>query len=117
MDKFLFFIAIMIITAIAVSLVYFGLTPQGREIWKQYQQKKTDDRITDEQRKEVEDTCRKMIASWEADLYLYKQTKNIEAKERANRTAAEYNKYILQNGYVFGETLPDGVFAVIDSIE
>ena len=85
------------------------------------------DEITDEQRKEVEDTCRAMISSWETDAEQYRRYKNSDTAEykelaeqsriNANITATSYNDYILLNGYVFGDTLPDGVYAVIEIIE
>jgi hypothetical protein len=121
MEKFLFVLGVMLITALIAGIVFFGLTPQGRIIWHQY--RFSGDRITPEQVKEVEDTCRAMIASWEADLQTYMDLKDTDkdgaevARLSANRTADMYNEYLLMNTYVFGETLPDGIYAVIESIE
>ena len=121
MEKFLFVVGVMLITALIVSIVFFGLTPMGRTIWHQY--RFGGDSITPEQRQEVEDTCRAMIASWEADLQTYKDLKDTDkdgaevARLSANKTADMYNEYLLMNSYVFGETLPDGIYAVIANIE
>ena len=85
------------------------------------------DEITTEQVIRVEETCRRFIALWEADLELYndtsfstnEKTQEIHARvtTRMNEIAESYNKYLITNGYVFGETLPDGIYAYIEQIE
>lgn len=118
---------IIIISAVLLLFMYFVFTPEGKEIWSRYQHTmhKTDE-ITDKQRKEVENTCRALIASWESDIQIYEQYKNSESKEEreiaeqaklgANETADEYNKYILNNGYVWNGQMPWDIYAVIDHI-
>ncbi|MBQ6503219.1 MAG: hypothetical protein IJI57_04830 [Flexilinea sp.] len=128
MEKFLSILGIMLITALFAGLIFFGCTPQGREIWNQYQYSmhKTDE-ITYEQRKTVEDSCRAMISSWNFDILTYQQYKDADtaekrswseqAKMRANRTAATYNEYILKNSYVWAGNIPADIYAAIDYIE
>lgn len=66
--------------------------------------------------KKVEDTCRAMMASYTADKLTWEQYKDHvgeeqrgwaeQAKLRANRTAAVYNTYILENSYVWEANVP-----------
>ena len=80
-----------------------------------------------ETRKTVEDSCRAMIASYEADKLTYEQYKDSEsdeqrswadqAKMRANRTAANYNNYILKNSYVWSGNIPEDILAELPVIE
>lgn len=119
----------IILTVILIAgLIFFKLTPTGRSIWNQYRftMHKTDE-ITYEQRKNVEDTCRAMISSWNFDVLTYKQYKDADtaekqgwaeqAKMRANRTAASYNEYILKNSFVWAGNVPADIYAAIDYIE
>ena len=77
---------------------------------------KTDDRITDEQRREVEETCRNMIAAWETDAQAYREGDE-DAKASANRTAEDYNKYIFEHSYVWNGNIPKDIYALIEPIE
>lgn len=66
--------------------------------------------------KTVEDTCRAMKASYEADKVTYelyngstdkeKQSWAEQARMRANRTASTYNEYILKNKYIWSGNVP-----------
>ena len=120
MNKVFVLVVVFILVVIIGVVVYFGLIPSGIEKWNGFRYKDT---ITAEMKKEVENTCLSMIASWETDAQTYKENKGIdetvanEARMSANKTAESYNDYILKNGYVFGETLPEGVYAVIEPIE
>lgn len=70
---------------------------------------------------------RAMIASYEADKLTYEQYKDSEsdeqrswadqAKMRANRTAANYNNYILKNSYVWSGNIPEDILAELPVIE
>ena len=126
--KFWQWLGIMFAVILFAGLIFFGLTPTGRTIWNQYKftMHKTDE-ITYEQKKEVEDTCRAMISSWNFDVLTYKQYKDADtaekqgwaeqAKMRANRTAASYNEYILKNSFVWAENIPVDIYAAIGYIE
>ena len=80
-----------------------------------------------ETRKTVEDSCRAMIASYEADKLTYEQYKDREsdeqrswadqAKMRANRTAANYNNYILKNSYVWSGNIPEDILEELPVLE
>ena len=68
---------------------------------------------------EVEDSCRAMMSNYQADVLTYQQYCNSETMEhrswaeqarmRANRTAAQYNEYILKNNYVWKYGIPDDI--------
>ena len=67
-------------------------------------------------KKQVEDTARSMIASYESDKLAYEEYKDSEDEEekswaksykiRANKTAVSYNEYILKNKYVWADNIP-----------
>ena len=97
-------------------IVLFSLnscTPVGVAVWNMYDYAlhKTDDATNYHTIKKVEDSCRAMIASYEADKLTYEQYKESEdeekrswaeqAKMRANETASTYNNYILENSFVW----------------
>ena len=68
---------------------------------------------------EVEDSCRAMMSNYQADVLTYQQYCNSEvvehrswaeqARMRANRTAAQYNEYILKNNYVWKYGIPNDI--------
>lgn len=91
-----------------------------------YINQKIDDSTNYETRKEVEDSCRAMVASYEADKLTWEQYKDSESKEqrswadqakmRANRTAANYNNYILKNSYVWSGNIPEDILSELLTI-
>ena len=68
---------------------------------------------------EVEDSCRAMMSNYQADVLTYQPYCNSaiaeqrswaeQARMRANRTAAQYNEYILKNNYVWKYGIPDDI--------
>lgn len=122
-------IVIVFIVILIVGVIFFTAVPFGRSLWNNYQHTlhKVDDATTYETKKQVEDTCRAMIASWEADLLTYKQYKDSDkaeqqswaeqAKMRANKTASEYNNYMLKNSYVWNGNIPSDIYGAIMVIE
>lgn len=92
-----------------------------------YTQHKIGDATTYETRKEVEDTCRASIASYNTDKATYEQYKDSEselerswassAKMRANKTANVYNEYILKNSFVFEGNIPNDIYKELEIIE
>lgn len=84
-----------------------------------YVGQKIDDSTRYETIKEVEDTCRTMISSYEADKLTWEQFKDSDneekqswaeqAKMRANKTASIYNNYILKNSFVWDRNIPDDI--------
>lgn len=89
--------------------------------------KKADDSSKYETLKTVEDSCRAMIASYTSDKLIYEQYKDSEneekqswaeqAKMRANKTAANYNEYILKNTYIWEGNIPDDIKNKLDYLK
>ena len=122
--------AIAAIAAVCIGLVlFFAVNPLGAMSWNHWfgLVQKADDATNYETLKQVEDTCRSMIASYEADRFTYEQYKNSEddeqqswaeqAKMRANRTASTYNNYILENSYVWSGNVPNDIDSELDYLE
>ena len=119
--------AVVVAALICVSLIFLGWgdTWLGNQV--EYVDQKIDDATNYETRKTVEDSCRAMIAAYEADKLTYEQYKDSEsdeqrswadqAKMRANRTAANYNNYILKNSYVWSGNIPEDILAELPVIE
>lgn len=105
--------------------IYFKATPSGKAMWNNWFHKVqvADDNTNYKTLKKVEDTCRAMISSYEADKLTYEQYKDSDnaekqswaeqAKMRANKTAASYNNYILENSYIWEHNVPSDIRAVL----
>lgn len=116
-------VLISIAVVLTISIIcFFRLTTVGRSIinrWS-YSLQKTDDRTLYEKRKEVEDTCRSMIASYNSDKMTYQQYKDSDnaekqswaeqAKMRANKTASSYNEFVLKNTFVWKDNVPEDIY-------
>ena len=78
-------------------------------------------------KRELEETQRKRIESWEYEVEIYLQYKDSEkpgdqefadeAKTKANEVAAAYNEDMMKFGNLWGETFSEGIYAVIEPIE
>ena len=122
-----------VLTAILITLVlmaaFFCITPVGVALRNSYgfAVQKVDDATRYETRKKVEDTCRAMIANYEADRVSYEQYKDNpdsekqgwaeQAKMRANRTAASYNEYYLKNSFVWSGAVPSDIRGSLPYLE
>ena len=122
-----------VLTAILIALVlmaaFFCITPVGVALRNSYgfAVQKVDDATRYETRKKVEDTCRAMIANYEADRVSYEQYKDNpdsekqgwaeQAKMRANRTAASYNEYYLKNSFVWSGAVPSDIRGSLPYLE
>lgn len=92
-----------------------------------YVDQKIDDRTNYDTLKTVEDSCRAMIASYESDKLTWMQYKDSEdsekqswgeqAKMRANRTASNYNNYVLKNSYVWDGNIPSDICTELEFLE
>ena len=93
----------------------------------EYIDRKIDDATNYETLKKVEDTCRAMQSSYESDRLAYEQYKDSEnedkqswaeqAKMRANKTAATYNNYILENSFVWQDNVPADIATKLAYLE
>ncbi len=117
---------ITIVIAVTLAVVigfgsWVSCTHAGRAAWNLWfgSVQKVDDATNYNTRKKVEDTCRSMISSYEADRLTYEQYVDSEneekqgwaeqAKMRANKTAATYNNFILENSYVWSGNVPNDI--------
>lgn len=128
-NVFAIFGAILLIVALIGLPIFFGATPAGKAMWNNWFHavQKADDATNYETLKKVEDTCRAMIASYNADKLTYEQYKDSEdeekqewgeqAKMRANKTASSYNNYILENSYVWSGNVPSDIKGRLPYIE
>lgn len=122
------YVAIGLVIIFAVVMIVV-LAPEIRAGFNkiEYDIQKADDATNYETLKKVEDTCRAYISSYEADKITYQTNVNLEseqaqelamsAKTRANRTAATYNSYYLQNNYVWKDNVPADIKRELPYIE
>lgn len=109
--------------------IFFNCTPAGVAAWNNWFHKvqEADDDTNYQTLKKVEDTCRSMIASYNADKLTYEQYKDSDnnekqswaeqAKMRANKTASSYNNYILKNSHVWKDNVPADIYMTLPYIE
>lgn len=121
MDKVLAVVISLVLILVIAASVFFNATPTGKAMWNTWFHavQKADDDTNYQTRKKVEDTCRAMIASYNADKLTYEQYKDSDneekqswaeqAKMRANKTAVSYNEYILKNSYVWENNVPSDI--------
>ena len=121
MNKFWVVALITVLVLIFVGGLWFNATPAGRAQWNSWWHdvQKADDNTRYETRKQVEDTCRATIVSYESDKLMWEQYKDSEdeeqrgwaesAKVRANKAAVTYNEYFLKNSYVFEGNIPNDI--------
>lgn len=124
----IFALVVVLVLTIGCS-IYFRATPSGKATWNNWFHKvqEVDDNTNYKTLKKVEDTCRAMISSYEADKLTYEQYKDSEiaeeqswakqAKMRANKTASSYNNYILENSYVWANNVPKDIKKELPYIE
>ena len=113
-------LALLFVALIGTS-IFFSATPAGKAMWNNwfFAVQKADDKTNYETRKEVEDSCRAMIASYTSDKLTYEQYKDSDSEEkqswaeqarmRANKTAASYNEYVLKNSFVWEDNIPPDI--------
>ena len=119
-------ILLMIVTSVIGTLAGWFDTYRDNKV--EYIDQKIDDATNYDTMKEVEDSCRAMVASYEADKLTWERYKDSEdgseqrswadqAKMRANRTASNYNNYILKNSYVWDGNIPEDIMEELPTIK
>lgn len=110
------FCILLVVLLIVASFAYF--IPSGRAFFNNWghEVQKVDDATSYKTRKQVEDTCRATIVSYESDKLTWEQYKDSDSSEqrswadaaklRANKAAVTYNEYFLKNSYVFEGNVP-----------
>ena len=121
-------VAILLVIVVGFP-TYFSVTPAGRAMWNNWfhEVQKVDDSTNYKTKKQVEDTCRSMVSSYNSDKLIYEQYKDSEneekqswaeqAKMRANKTAVTYNEYVLKNSYVWEDNIPDDIDTQLEVID
>lgn len=108
---------------LAVVLIVGGVAGGWFNTWffnrVDYIDQKIEDTTRYETIKKVEDSCRAMISSYESDCLVYEQYRDSgneekrswaeQAKMRANKTAATYNNYVLENSFVWSGNVPEDI--------
>jgi hypothetical protein len=129
MSKVLEILGGLFLIALIGLSIWFSATPSGKAVWNNwwYGVQKADDDTNYKTLKEVEDTCRAMISSYNADKLTYEQYKDSEselerswansAKMRANQTASTYNNYILKNSYVWKGNVPNDIYMNLEYLQ
>lgn len=129
MNKAMTSILCCVLALILLFGVGYAISPSVRELVNgvKHDVQKADDRTNYETIKKVEDTCRAMISSYEADKLTYEQYKDStdkektewaeQAKMRANKTASSYNNYILKNSYVWSDNVPKDIYLKLEYIK
>lgn len=127
-NKFYYELGIVAVVLLC-CFTFFHFNPKGVELWNNWfhEVKVADDNTNYYTKKEVEDSCRAMISSYEADKLTYLQYKDSDneekqswaeqAKMRANKTASTYNNYVLKNGYVWQNNVPSDIKTELEYIE
>lgn len=120
-------LAILFVILAGVCSVFSQWFGTWRDNKVNYIDQKIDDATNYETRKTVEDSCRAMVASYEADKLTWEQYKDSEdseqkswsdqAKMRANRTAANYNNFVLKNSYVWDGNIPADIMSELPLIK
>ena len=121
------------VVGILIGLFVLGMivnaTPSGRAFFNNWDHavQKVDDSTSYQTRKNVEDTCRATIVSYESDKLIWEQYKDSEsaeqrgwadaAKIRANKAAKIYNEYFLKNSYVFAGNVPGDIRTELEIIK
>lgn len=128
-DKLIASIVTIVLVMGIGSGIFFGATHVGKATWNLWfgSIQKVDDATNYETLKKVEDTCRAMISSYESDRLTWEQYKDSDdeekvgwaeqAKMRANKTAASYNNYILENSYVWRNNVPKDIRSDLPYLE
>ena len=114
-------IGLCVVGIVVLMVIGYFISPGMRQLVNEERAAllMADDASRYEAKKKVEDTCRAMQASYEADKLTWQQYRDSESEEkrewadqamiRANRTAATYNTYILENGYVWSGNVPKDI--------
>ena len=128
MKKFLIAIGVIVLVILlSVVSIFLGWFNTWKTNKIEYVDQKIEDATSYETRKTVEDSCRAMVASYEADKLTWEQYNGSEnseqqswadqAKMRANRTASNYNNYILKNSFVWDGNIPSDILEELPVIE
>lgn len=122
----------VLLTILIVFVLWITFIPSGRQVFNEYVfgMERIDEETDYQNRKMVEDTARSMIANYEfakSEYESYAQYCDTDDKDRcqraldsktsANKTASNYNNYILKNRYLWQNNLPSDIYLELQIIE
>lgn len=122
----------IILTLIIALVLSITFIPAARQAFNEYAfgMQRIDEETDYQNRKMVEDTARSMIANYEFAKAEYESYKTfcesddkdrcqraLDAKTSANKTATNYNNYILKNRYLWKNNLPGDIYLELEIIE
>ena len=122
----------VLMTLIIALVLFVTFIPSGRQMLNEYVfgMERIDEETDYQNRKMVEDTARSMIANYEFAKTEYESYKTfcesddkercqraLDAKTSANKTATNYNNYILKNRYLWKNNLPGDIYLELEVIE
>jgi len=122
----LLIIFLLIMGVLTVWLVH---TKSGVKANNEYEAglKDTDYNTDYDSMRQIEETLRSYIASYEADKVIYETNCDLNTKEsialanaarsRANRTAATYNQFYLKNSYIWKDNIPADICAELEYLQ
>ncbi len=124
-------LAFVVGLVVIVSSLVFGFGMELGGTWlrnkQEYAVQKVDDATNYETLREVENTARAMISSYESDKLTYEQYKDSDspekqswaeqAKMRANKTASTYNNYLLENSFVWQGNIPADIASELPIVQ
>lgn len=120
-------VAVLLLIGLTIAATLGGWFDTAFSNSVEFVNQKIDDATSYETKKKVEDTCRSMIASYESDRLTFEQYKGSDneekqswaeqAKMRANKTAATYNNYMLENSFVWSGNVPADIASKLDYVE
>lgn len=106
----------LLVAAFLPAVIKYTKTGRGAYNTQMYGVQKVDDATRYATRKDVEDTCRTMVASYKSDvatINVYRKSGKDEWAEqvviRANRTAESYNEFVRKNSFVFQGNVPSDI--------
>ena len=115
------------ICVVVVALFVFAPTIKAKYEAHRTAVKQAGDEENYETLDKVESTARAMISSYKSDLLMYETYIESEdeeeqgwakqAKIRANKTAIQYNEYILKNSFVWKDNVPEDIDTELAIIE
>jgi len=112
-----------------VVIIWGLFTVSGRSAMNKYEAelKDTEYNTDYDTVREIEETLRSYVTSYEADKIIYETNKDSSdkenkalanaAKSRANRTAATYNQFYLKNSYIWEENVPEDIRSELEYIQ
>lgn len=128
-DKIKIIVCILSILILFSILFWIIATPDGIKIANEYTAQLEDAEYNTDYNtvREIEETLRSYIASYEADKIIYETNKDNTdkesivlanaAKSRVNRTAATYNQFYLKNSYIWKSNIPDDISSELEYIK